>query len=315
MSSAMLPRKGSQWKLIKRDFVRNRVLYLMVLPVLAFYIIFSYVPMFGVIIAFKDYSPAKGILGSPFTDMYGLRHFADFMTSPFFGRLIRNTVLISLYSLVFAFPAPILFALLLNELQNKMFKRITQTISYFPHFVSLVVVCGMLTDFSLSDGLFNQVRAVFGLEAKSLLQETAYFRTIYVSSGVWKEVGWGSIIYLAAIAGIDSQLYEAAALDGAGRLRSTVHITLPSIKPTIVILFIMQVGNMLSVGSEKIILLQNPATLEVADVISSYVYRRGLLEFSWSFSSAVGLFNSIINFALVFMANGISRKLTESSLF
>ncbi|MGI5899592.1 MAG: ABC transporter permease [Christensenellales bacterium] len=311
----MLPRKGSQWKLIKRDFVRNRVLYLMVLPVLAFYIIFSYVPMFGVIIAFKDYSPAKGILGSPFTDMYGLRHFADFMTSPFFGRLIRNTVLISLYSLVFAFPAPILFALLLNELQNKMFKRITQTISYFPHFVSLVVVCGMLTDFSLSDGLFNQVRAVFGLEAKSLLQETAYFRTIYVSSGVWKEVGWGSIIYLAAIAGIDSQLYEAAALDGAGRLRSTVHITLPSIKPTIVILFIMQVGNMLSVGSEKIILLQNPATLEVADVISSYVYRRGLLEFSWSFSSAVGLFNSIINFALVFMANGISRKLTESSLF
>jgi putative aldouronate transport system permease protein len=315
LSSAMLPRKGSQWKLIKRDFVRNRVLYLMVLPVLAFYIIFSYVPMFGVIIAFKDYSPAKGILGSPFTDMYGLRHFADFMTSPFFGRLIRNTVLISLYSLVFAFPAPILFALLLNELQNKMFKRITQTISYFPHFVSLVVVCGMLTDFSLSDGLFNQVRAVFGLEAKSLLQETAYFRTIYVSSGVWKEVGWGSIIYLAAIAGIDSQLYEAAALDGAGRLRSTVHITLPSIKPTIVILFIMQVGNMLSVGSEKIILLQNPATLEVADVISSYVYRRGLLEFSWSFSSAVGLFNSIINFALVFMANGISRKLTESSLF
>jgi putative aldouronate transport system permease protein len=300
---------------VRKDFYRNKALYLMVTPVIAFYIIFHYIPMFGVIIAFKNYSPAKGILASPWTTMYGFKNFIDFFTNPYFFRLLRNTVLISIYNLIFSFPAPIIFALLLNELRNRYFKSLVQTISYFPHFVSLVVVCGMLVDFCLSDGLFNYFRLMFGLDTQSLLQKPEFFRTIYISSGVWQQIGWSSIIYLAAIAGVDKQLYEAGALDGAGRLRQIWHITLPAIRPTIVILFIMQIGNMLSVGSEKILLLYNPSVYETADVISTYVYRRGLIELSWSFSSAVGLFNSIVNFMLVFMANTMSRKLTENSLF
>jgi len=298
-----------------KDLRRNRALYFMIIPVLVFYIIFTYVPMFGVIIAFKNYSPAKGILGSPWTGDYGFRHFLEFFQNPYFFRLLRNTVLISVYNLVFGFPAPIIFALLLNELRGRYFKSVVQTISYFPHFISLVVVCGMLVDFCLSDGLFNYFRELFGLPALSMLQDPGLFRPIYIASGIWQSIGWSSIIYLAAIAGIDKQLYEAAALDGAGRLAQIWHITLAGIQPTIVILFIMQVGSMLSVGSEKILLLYNPATYEVADVISTYVYRRGLVELSWSFSSAVGLFNSVVNFTLVYLANFMSRKLNGSSLF
>jgi putative aldouronate transport system permease protein len=300
---------------VRKDFYKNKSLYLMVVPVIVFYIVFHYIPMFGVIIAFKNYSPARGILASPWTTMYGFKNFIDFFTNPYFFRLLRNTVLISIYNLLFNFPAPIIFALLLNELRNRYFKSLVQTISYFPHFVSLVVVCGMLVDFCLSDGLFNHFRVMSGLDTQSLLQKPEFFRTIYISSGIWQQIGWSSIIYLAAIAGVDKQLYEAAALDGAGRLRQIWHITLPAIRPTIVILFIMQIGNMLSVGSEKILLLYNPSVYETADVISTYVYRRGLIELSWSFSSAVGLFNSIVNFMLVFMANTMSRKLTENSLF
>jgi putative aldouronate transport system permease protein len=300
---------------VKKDFYKNKSLYLMVAPVLVFYFIFHYIPMFGVIIAFKNYSPGRGILGSPWTTQAGFRHFIEFFTNPYFFRLLRNTILISLYNLVFSFPAPIIFALLLNELKNRYLKSAVQTVSYFPHFVSLVVVCGMLVDFCLSDGLFNYFRLMFGFDTQSLLQKPEFFRTIYISSGIWQQIGWSSIIYLAAIAGVDKQLYEAAALDGAGRLRQIWHITLPAIKPTIVILFIMQIGSMLSVGSEKILLLYNPSIYETADVISTYVYRRGLIELSWSFSSTVGLFNSVVNFALVFMANTMSSKLTENSLF
>ena len=300
---------------IKKDFVRNRALYFLVLPVVAFYILFSYVPMFGIIIAFKDYSPSKGILGSPWTAFGGFKHFVDFYSNPVFFRLLRNTILLNLYSLIFSFPIPIVFALILNEVPFKMFKRTVQTISYFPHFVSLVVVCGIITDFTLSDGLINVIREIFGLPVKSLLQESAYYRTIYITSGIWQQIGWSSIIYLAAIAGTDAQLYEAAALDGAGRLKRLWHITLPSIQSTIVILFIMQIGRLMSLGADKTILLYNPSTFEVSDIISSFVYRRGLIELNWSFSSAVGLFNSIINFTLVYIANAVSRKFTENSLF
>ena len=308
-------RKKDYGKILSRDFARNKMLYLMVLPVLAFYLVFCYRPLFGIIIAFKDYTPAQGFLGSPWTDDYGMKHFISFFNDPFFPRLIRNTVLISLYNLIFGFPAPIILALLINELRNKAFKRTIQTITYFPHFISTVVVCGLLTEFCLSDGLFSRIGQIFGAEPTALLQKPELFRTIYTATGIWQSVGWGSIIFLAAIAGIDSQLYEAAALDGAGRLRSMWHITLPGIKTTIVIMFIMSIGNLMSVGSEKILLLYNPTTYETADVISTYVYRRGLLEFSWSLSTAVGLFNSVINFALVLLANYLSRRLTESSLF
>ena len=238
-----------------------------------------------------------------------------FFDSIFFKRVMVNTIMISLYDLVFGFPAPIILALMMTEIKNQKFKKIIQTISYFPHFISAVVICGMVRQFCLSDGLFNIIGGWFGLESKSLLQYPEYFRWIYTGTNIWQGIGWSSIIYLAAIAGVDQGLHEAAALDGAGRFRRMWHITLPGIKPTIVILLIMQVGKMMSVGYEKIILLYNESIYETADVISTFVYRRGLLEFNWSFSTAVNLFNSILNFVLVYLANAISRKVTETSLF
>ena len=297
------------------DFQKNKAVYFMFLPVVVFYLIFHYYPMSGIILAFKDFKPALGIWGSPFTGDYGFEHFLAFFGSSFFGRTITNTILISLYQLIFGFPMPIILALMLNELRSPKFKKVMQTITYFPHFISTVVVCGMLTDFCLSDGLFNQITGFFGVSSVSMLSEPKLFRTIYVASGIWQSMGWDSIIYLAAIAGIDTQLYEAASLDGAGRFKKIWHITLPGIKGTVVILFIMAIGKMMSVGSEKILLLYNPSTYKTADVISTYVYRKGLLDQDYSYSTAVNLFNSVINFALVFCANALSRKLTETSLF
>ena len=298
--------------MMKRDYQ----LYIMMLPVVVYLFIFAYIPIYGVQIAFKDYKPALGILNSPWAPMGGFYHFYDFIVNPYFGRLVRNTLLISIYSLVFGFPAPVLLAIMLSEVTHAKFKRIVQTISYFPHFISTVVVCGMITQFCLSDGLFNQIATtLFGRQPTSFLQEPGLFRTIYVVSGIWQGVGWGSIIYLAAIAGVDQGIYEAAQLDGAGRLRRIVHITLPSISGTIVIMLILNVGNLMSVGSEKILLLYNLTIYETADVISTYIYRRGLLEFNFSFSTAVGLLNSVINFAMVLGANAISRKFSETSLF
>lgn len=306
---------GSFGRRAAKDMKRNWPLYLMVLPVVIFYILFCYKPMVGIIIAFKDYKPNLGIWGSPWTSQHGLYHFISFFDSIFFARVCINTIMISLYSLVFGFPAPIILALLMNELRSQKFKRVVQTITYFPHFVSTVVICGMVRQFCLSDGLFNEIGSWFGAQPQSLLQVPEYFRTIYTATGIGQGVGWSSIIYLAAIAGVDMGLHEAAALDGAGRFRRIWHITLPSIKPTIVILLIMQIGGMMSVGYEKIILLYNESIYETADVISTFVYRRGLLEFNWSFSTAVNLFNSVLNFILVFTANAISRKVTETSLF
>lgn len=306
---------GSFGRRAAKDMKRNWPLYLMVLPVVIFYILFCYKPMVGIIIAFKDYKPNLGIWGSPWTSQHGLYHFISFFDSIFFARVCINTIMISLYSLVFGFPAPIILALLMNELRSQKFKRVVQTITYFPQFVSTVVICGMVRQFCLSDGLFNEIGSWFGAQPQSLLQVPEYFRTIYTATGIWQGVGWSSIIYLAAIAGVDMGLHEAAALDGAGRFRRIWHITLPSIKPTIVILLIMQIGGMMSVGYEKIILLYNESIYETADVISTFVYRRGLLEFNWSFSTAVNLFNSVLNFILVFTANAISRKVTETSLF
>ena len=300
---------------IRMDFQKNKAVYFMFLPVVVFYLIFHYYPMSGIILAFKDFKPALGIWGSPFTGDYGFEHFLAFFGSSFFGRTITNTILISLYQLIFGFPMPIILALMLNELRNPKFKKVMQTITYFPHFISTVVVCGMLTDFCLSDGLFNQITGFFGVPSVSMLSEPKLVRTIYVASGIWQSMGWDSIIYLAAIAGIDTQLYEAASLDGAGRFKKIWHITLPGIKGTVVILFIMAIGKMMSVGSEKILLLYNPSTYKTADVISTYVYRKGLLDQDYSYSTAVNLFNSVINFALVFCANALSRKLTETSLF
>ncbi len=304
--------KGSYRSMLARDFRKNRLIYLMALPVLAYYIIFQYGPMYGLTIAFKDFSPAKGILGSPWV---GFQWFQEFFNSYYFGRLLKNTLLINIFSLIFSFPAPIILALLLNELRKERLKRTVQTITYMPHFISLVVICGMIHDFTARDGIINDLVVLLGGKRSTMLLEPQLFKPIYIISGIWQGIGWGSIIYLAALSGIDPELYQASVIDGANRWNQIWHITLPGILPTIVILLIMRIGSMMSVGHEKIILLYNPSTYETADVISSFVYRKGLLEANYSYSSAVGLFNSIINLILVIAANWFSRKATETSLW
>lgn len=308
----ILPDKVSFWKRLGRDLRMNKYIYIMVLPVVVYYLIFHYGPMYGVIIAFKDFQVTEGIWGS---EWVGFKHFIDFFNNYYFWRLIRNTFLISFYELIFAFPAPIILALLLNELRKLWFKRIVQTVSYLPHFISLVVVVGMLVDFSSQNGLFNQFLSLFGIEPISFMQKAEWFRPLYIGSGIWQGIGWGSIIYLAAMAGINPELYEAAKIDGAGRFRQMWHVTLPGITPLIVILLILQIGSIMSVGFEKIILMYNPMTRETADVISTYVYRKGILEASFSFSSAVGLFNAVINLTLLILANKISARVSETSLW
>jgi putative aldouronate transport system permease protein len=304
--------KKSYAAMLARDFRKNRLIYLMAVPVLAYYIIFHYAPMYGVTIAFKNFSPAKGIIGSPWI---GFQWFKDFFNSFYIKRIISNTLIINILGLVFAFPAPIILALLLNEIRNEKFKKSVQTITYLPHFISLVVICGMIHDFTSRDGIINDLVEFLGGERITMLIQPELFRPIYIISGIWQGVGWGSIIYLAALAGIDPELYQAAVIDGANRWKQAWYITLPGILPTIVILLILRIGSMMSVGHEKIILLYNSNTYETADVISSFVYRKGLLEANYSYSAAVGLFNSVINFILVISANWISRKTTESSLW
>ncbi|MDF2670948.1 MAG: transporter permease subunit [Paenibacillus sp.] len=296
-----------------RDIKINKYIYLMLVPVVAYYLIFYYAPMYGLQIAFKDFSPGLGIVDSPWV---GFQHFLDFFNSYYFWRLLRNTILMSLYDLAFSFPASIILALLLNELRSAMFKRAVQTITYMPHFISIVVISGMMVDFLARDGLINNVMSsVFGIEPIAFLQESGWFRTLYISSGIWQNIGWGSIIYLSAMSSIDPSLYEAAKVDGASRWKQTIHITLPGIMPTVIILLILQIGNFMSVGTDKILLLYNSTTYETADVIGTFVYRKGILESDFSYSAAVGLFNAIINFTLLVLANAISRRTSDTKLW
>lgn len=297
----------------KKDWHINKKMYLLFIPVAVYYIIFCYAPMYGAIIAFKDFSPIKGIMGS---DWVGLEHFKSFFTSPDFGKLMFNTLNISLNNLLWGFPAPIILALLLNEVRNTAFKKTIQTVSYMPHFISIVVACGMIKMFVADNGIITRVLAAVGLvNRESLLGVKEYFVPIYVISAIWQEIGWGSIIYLAALAGISQDLYEASWIDGAGRFRQMLHVTLPGLAPTIVVMLILRMGTVMTTGFEKIILLYNPLTYDTADVISSYVYRRGLVESNFSYSAAVGLFNSVINFMLIIAANKISRVVNDSSLW
>ncbi|WP_100408489.1 ABC transporter permease [Bacillus solitudinis] len=288
------------------------MIYLMVSPVVLYYIIFQYGPMYGLQIAFKDYSPSLGFLQSPWV---GFTHFIDFFNSYYFWRLLKNTLILSLYSLIFAFPAGIILALLLNEVRNKVFKRSIQTITYMPHFVSLVVIVGILYDFTARDGLVNQLLGSLGIEPIPFMREAAWFRTLFIGSDIWQNVGWSSIIFLAAMSNIDPALYEAAKMDGAGRLKQMFYITLPGIMPTVVILLILVIGKFMTVGEEKILLMYNPLTYETADVIGTYVYRKGILEANYSFSAAVGLFKALIAFTLLVIANGIARKVGETKLW
>lgn len=311
-SSINIIEKASFLQRTITDFRRNKWKYLIVLPVIIFFALFCYKPMYGVIIAFKNYRPSMTISGAPWV---GFKHFITFFNDPYFGRLIGNTFLISIYSILWGFPAPILLALLLNEIRSSSFKRTVQTISYMPHFISIVVMCGILRNFCISDGVFNDIIAFFGGDRASLLGVSSLFRTIYVSSDIWQSIGWGSIIYLAAISGIDQEQYEAARIDGAGRFRQVLNITIPAIMPTIMILFILRMGNILNVGYEKILLLYQPNIYDVSDVISTYVYRKGIIEGSWSFSSAVGLFNSVVNIFFLLLTNRLSKKISDVSLF
>ncbi len=314
-ASANLPggyKMRSLRETIAVDFKKHWPVYLLILPTVIYYLVWCYGPMYGIIIAFNDYSPRGGMIGSKWV---GLQWFRDFFRSPFAFRTIRNTLVISLLNLAIGFPAPIILALLLNEVRSVPFKRTVQTITYMPYFISLVVLCGMLTDFAASDGLFSSIAKLFGGTETNFLGHHRYFRTLYIGSEIWQKLGWDSIIFLSALAGIDQELYEAATIDGAGKLKQTWHVTLPGIMPTIAILLILRMGAMMSVGYEKIILLYNGNTYETADVISSYVYRKGIGESNFSFSTAVNLFNSIINFVLVVLANKISGVLTETSLW
>ncbi|WP_090643486.1 sugar ABC transporter permease [Paenibacillus sp. UNC496MF] len=291
---------------------RHRYLYLMVLPGFLTVLIFNYFPMYGILIAFKDFSAAQGIMGSSWV---GLKYFKTFFHDPMAFSVLKNTLLLGLYSLFWSFPAPIVLALLFNELKSKRFKKLVQTVSYFPHFISVVIVAGLIKIYTARDGFVNHVITHFGGEAVSFLLDPGWFRTIFISSGIWQGVGFGAIIYLAAMSGIDPSLYDVADVDGAGRWKKVRHVTWPSIRPTTVILLIFAMGGVLGTDFQKVILLYNPATYSVADVIGSYVYRQGILGAQYAYTTAIGLFMSVISFVILFITNWISRKVSDTSLF
>ena len=301
--------KKSIWKRILKD----RYLLLLFLPCLIYYILFKYVPMWGVLISFKDFKPFIGFWGS---EWVGLKHYIDFFNNPDAWRIIRNTLLLGVYTLLWCFPLPIVFALALNELTRPKFKKFVQTVSYMPHFLSAVVVCGMLNSFlSPVRGIVNIIINMFGGETINFLSTASWFRPIYVASEVWQTLGWGAIVYLAAITNVDPQYYEAAKLDGASRLRQIWSITLPCIAPTVATMLILRIGSILEVGLEKVLLLYSPAIYETSDIIATYVYRQGLVSGNMSYATAIGLFSSVINLVLLVSANYFSKKFADTGLF
>ncbi|MCU6709089.1 ABC transporter permease subunit [Paenibacillus sp. J5C_2022] len=317
--SAMLNRRKPGSKLggyfhdLRRDIFRDRMLYYLLIPFLIWFLVFKYFPMWGIQIAFKDFSLFKGIGDSKWI---GFEYFSEFIGSEYFLRVFKNTVIISLYGLIICFPAQIILAIMISEVTRDKFKKVVQTLTYLPHFVSVVVIAGIVTTFlSPESGLINLILVKLGFEEIYFLTNPDYFRGIYTIMNLWKETGFASIVFIAAIAGIDTQLYEAAKMDGANKFKQILHVTLPGILPTIVVMFILKIGSLLSVGYETIILLYQPATYEKADVISTYVYRSGLLDGRYDFATAVGLFNSIVALVLVVAANRWSKKVTNAGLW
>ena len=308
-----LPKQAPLHKRLAENIRNHPLLYVLALPVVAYYLIFNYYPMYGVLMAFQDFKPALGIWGSKWV---GLKHFEKFIGGIYFWRLVRNTLSINLGMLLVGFPIPILFALLLNEIPHRGFQRVTQTVTYMPHFISSVVVCGLMLQFCGSNGILTRMLAALGLTPQTnLFTVPSLFQPLYIGMNVWKNMGWDSIIFFAALTSVDSELHEAAQIDGAGRWRRMLHVTLPAIMPTVVILLIMRIGNLMSLSWDQIILLYNERVYETADVISTYVYRMGLTKFEYSFGSAVGLLNSVINVILLMGANALSRKVNETSLW
>ena len=298
---------------IGRDFRRNYRLYLLMLPVLAFYVIFHYAPMLGAVVAFKNYSPSLGIFGSPWV---GLTHFRDFFSSYYFVRILKNTLLLSTYTILFCFPAPIILALMLNEVRKVWFKKAVQTITYIPYFISVVVVAGMVnTMLSPNTGVVNLILEKLGGQSVYFMTKKEWFRAIYTIMNIWIQTGFGTVVYIAALSSIDQQLYEACVIDGGGKWRQLLHITIPGILPTIMTMLLMKIGSLLDVGYESIILLYQPVTYETADVINTYVYRMGIEKGKYDISVAIGLFNSVIALILVMSANKLSNKMTNTGLW
>ncbi|MFC9709414.1 ABC transporter permease [Paenibacillus sp. NPDC056933] len=304
------PRRKSR---LVRTWNRNKALWLLFLPCLLYYLIFRYAPMFGLVITFKDYNLFKGIWAS---DWVGFKYYRMFLENPDFWPLMKNTFLLGLYKLVFGFPAPILLAILLNEVRRAAFKRFVQTVSYLPHFISNVIVASMVIMFlSPTGGLINNLLAGIGIEPINFMNEPGLFRGIYVLSEIWQHIGWETIIYLAALTAIDPQLYEAADMDGASRLRKIWHVTLPGISPAIVITLILNIGKVLEIGFEKVFLMQNPAIYDTADIISTYVYRVGMVQGNFSYGASIDLFMGVISLIFIYTANWLSRRLSETSLW
>ena len=313
MQAKVVPSKRKTYDTsLRHDFAMNKGLYLLAIPIIAFFLIFNYAPMAGLVIAFQDFKPQRGILGS---NWVGVKNFVDFFTNPSFWTILRNTLVISLLGLVIAFPMSIVFALQLNEINWKPFKKTIQTVSYMPYFISLVVICGLVTEFCASNGVVTSIFcAITGKPRENLLTNPNYFWTINLLSDLWQNLGYSSIIFVAAITSVSAELHEAAAMDGATRLRRVWSITIPSIMPTIVTMLILRCGSLLSVGFEKILLLYNPSTYSTADVISTHVQRLGIEKAQYGYSTAVGLFNSVINTVLLITANYFSKKYTDTSV-
>nr|WP_213524979.1 ABC transporter permease subunit [Paenibacillus sp. J31TS4] len=307
------PRPKSRRSSLMKAIGRRYDLYLMLLIPIVWYVVFQYGPMYGLQIAFKNFNPAKGILDSKWV---GFEHFQRFFESYYFWRLLWNTVSINLFSLLFAFPIPIFLALLVNEIRNKAFSKMVQNITYIPHFISVVAMVGMLLLFlSPRGGPLNTLIQAFGGQPVRFLDLPGWFKTIFISSNIWQNMGWQSIIYIAALSGVNPQLYEAAKMDGASRLRRIWHVSLPGILPVIVILLILDVGHFMNVGFEKILLMQNNLNMESSDVISTFVYTTGILKGEFSYTAAIGMFNSVVNLMLLVLVNRFARKKAETSLW
>lgn len=298
---------------ILKEYVKYKYLFIMLIPIIIYFIVFHYGPMYGLLLAFKDYQPFIGFSKS---EWVGLSHFKDMMGGLYFLPVLKNTIIISLYNLIWGFPAPIILAVLLNEVSNRKFKRTVQTITYFPHFISWVVMAGIVYEvLSPSRGLFNIILQSFGADPIFFVADPKWFRTVLVGSNIWKNIGWSSIIYLAAITNINPELYQVADIDGASRLQKIKYITLPSISNVVVIMFIFAVGKIINDNFDQIYNMMNAKVMGVADVISTYTYRAGLADMNYSYATAVGLFKNVISFSLVMMANNIAKKLKQETLF
>ena len=316
MSVDNVPQPGkSRWVRFRRALIRDRWLYLIMLLPCLYYLLFHYYPMYGVTLAFKQYKPKLGIIGSPWASQHGMKYILQVVQDPYFWTVFKNTIVLNVVNLAITFPAPIILALLLNEVASNRYKRVVQTVTYLPHFLSTVVVVGMMNSMFSSSGIVNELLGKIGLGPYAFLNDAQYFRPMYIGSNIWQNIGWDSIIFLAALSGLDQALYEAARIDGAGRWKQTIHITIPGILPTIVIMLILAMGKIMNVSYQKILLMMTGSNQSVSDVISTYVYRRGITKADFSYATAVGLFQSLVSLVFVTATNWISRRTTETSLW